>query len=297
MSGLDNTNKSNPTCIFDLQGNRCLNPKHDGYDYCLVHLEYLTKINVKIIAVNIIVKELGVDSPEVPENARFIDDLGADSLDIVALIMALEEAFGLKINNEDAEKLQSVRDAVGYLTSEMLRGERYVIHPTVDFPVIHRSIESKPENVHRILKQIIEGELFQDYFRKLQLESQKVERIFQLVIRNNWIDHFTTVPRFDENRSLYLAHIFFLCRVAIYHFTLQPKEIYFQSYALDELKLSYQIQYADGGDISSIKVSRSTQDAENNEDDQKTTFTFRTQEGIEEALTFLNKFLSNVEKK
>lgn len=288
------TNQSNQTCIFGLPEGGCPNLRHAGYDYCLEHLEYLTRVNVKILAFDIIVDELGVDSTEVHEKARFIDDLGADSLDTVELVMTFEEVFGLDISNEDAEKIQSVGNAVRYLTSRMLTKPRYVIHPTIDFSMIHKNIEGKLGNIHRILRQIIEGELFQDYFKHLQLATQDVESLFQLVIRNNWIDHVTTVPKFDKNRSLALSHIFFLCRTAIYHFTLEPKAINFQSYALDELKLYYQIQYAEEGDISYIRVSSSPRSGEHV---KYPTFTFRSQEGVEGALTFITKFLSNVEAK
>ena len=63
----------------------------------------------------IIVDELGVDEAEVDEKARFIDDLGADSLDLVELVMRFEEEFGIEIPDEDAEKIQSVGDAYSYV--------------------------------------------------------------------------------------------------------------------------------------------------------------------------------------
>lgn len=63
----------------------------------------------------IIVDELGVDEAEVTENARFIEDLGADSLDLVELVMRFEEEFGIEIPDEDAEKIQAVRDAYNYV--------------------------------------------------------------------------------------------------------------------------------------------------------------------------------------
>ena len=63
----------------------------------------------------IIVDELGVDEAEVTENARFIEDLGADSLDLVELVMRFEEEFGIEIPDEDAEKIQSVGDAYSYV--------------------------------------------------------------------------------------------------------------------------------------------------------------------------------------
>jgi len=64
---------------------------------------------------DIIAEELGVDREEVTDNARFIDDLGADSLDTVELVMRFEEEFGIEIPDEDAEKIQSVRDAIDYI--------------------------------------------------------------------------------------------------------------------------------------------------------------------------------------
>ncbi|HET9986387.1 MAG TPA: acyl carrier protein [Longimicrobiales bacterium] len=63
----------------------------------------------------IIVNELGVEPEKVTDEASFVEDLGADSLDTVELVMAFEEEFGIEIPDEDAEKLQTVGDAVNYL--------------------------------------------------------------------------------------------------------------------------------------------------------------------------------------
>ena len=63
----------------------------------------------------IIAKQLGVNISEVVDDASFVDDLGADSLDQVELVMAFEEAFNVEIPDEDAEKLQKVKDAVEYV--------------------------------------------------------------------------------------------------------------------------------------------------------------------------------------
>ncbi|OYT73632.1 MAG: acyl carrier protein [Chloracidobacterium sp. CP2_5A] len=67
----------------------------------------------------IIVEELGVDESEVTLEAKFIEDLGADSLDTVELVMRFEEDFGLEIPDEDAEKILSVKDAVSYIQSKL----------------------------------------------------------------------------------------------------------------------------------------------------------------------------------
>ncbi len=65
----------------------------------------------------IIVEQLGVDESEVTPNASFVDDLGADSLDTVELVMAFEEAFEIEIPDEDAEKIRTVKDAIDYINA------------------------------------------------------------------------------------------------------------------------------------------------------------------------------------
>ena len=67
----------------------------------------------------VIVDQLGVDEKEVTLEAKFIDDLGADSLDLVELVMALEEEYDTEISDEDAEKIQTVGDAIEYIKSHM----------------------------------------------------------------------------------------------------------------------------------------------------------------------------------
>lgn len=67
----------------------------------------------------IIVEQLGVDASEVAPQASFVNDLGADSLDTVELVMALEEEFDIEIPDEEAEKIQSVSQAVDYIKAHM----------------------------------------------------------------------------------------------------------------------------------------------------------------------------------
>jgi acyl carrier protein len=64
---------------------------------------------------DIIINELGVEAEKVTPEASFVEDLGADSLDTVELVMAFEEEFGIEIPDEDAEKLQTVGDAITYI--------------------------------------------------------------------------------------------------------------------------------------------------------------------------------------
>jgi acyl carrier protein len=66
----------------------------------------------------IIADQLGVDKEKITPEARFVEDLGADSLDVVELIMAFEEEFGIEIPDEDAEKIATVKDVIDYINSK-----------------------------------------------------------------------------------------------------------------------------------------------------------------------------------
>ena len=66
----------------------------------------------------IIAEQLGIKEEEIVPEASFVDDLGADSLDLVELIMALEEEFDTEISDEDAEKIQTVQDAIDYISGQ-----------------------------------------------------------------------------------------------------------------------------------------------------------------------------------
>ena len=65
----------------------------------------------------IVIEHLGVDADKVSDNASFIDDLGADSLDTVELVMAFEEEFSVEIPDDAAEKIQTVKDAIDFISS------------------------------------------------------------------------------------------------------------------------------------------------------------------------------------
>ncbi|MEW6387840.1 MAG: acyl carrier protein [Thermodesulfobacteriota bacterium] len=73
----------------------------------------MSSIEEKVI--NIVVDKLGVERSEVTPDAAFVDDLGADSLDLVELIMAMEEEFGHEIADEEAEKLRTVQDVINFI--------------------------------------------------------------------------------------------------------------------------------------------------------------------------------------
>jgi len=68
---------------------------------------------------SIVAEQLGIKKEEIKESSSFIDDLGADSLDTVELVMALEEEFGIEISDEDAEKIRTVGDAIKYIEEKV----------------------------------------------------------------------------------------------------------------------------------------------------------------------------------
>jgi acyl carrier protein len=77
--------------------------------------DFATMDNASDRVREIVARELSVDIDQVVPTASFMDDLGADSLDTVELVMAFEEAFGIEIPDEDAEKIRTVQDAVSYV--------------------------------------------------------------------------------------------------------------------------------------------------------------------------------------
>ncbi|MCU0247568.1 MAG: acyl carrier protein [Bryobacter sp.] len=79
----------------------------------------MTREQIESKVKSIIVEQLGVDEAQVDGTASFVDDLGADSLDIVELIMAFEEAFDLDVPDEDAEKLTTVKQANDYIEEKL----------------------------------------------------------------------------------------------------------------------------------------------------------------------------------
>lgn len=79
----------------------------------------MSENNIEARVKAIIIDQLGVSEDEVTLTASFVDDLGADSLDLVELVMALEEEFGQEIPDEDAEKIATVKDAVQYIQERL----------------------------------------------------------------------------------------------------------------------------------------------------------------------------------
>tara|TARA_B100000700_G_scaffold20419_1_gene19896 strand:- start:616 stop:891 length:276 start_codon:yes stop_codon:yes gene_type:complete len=86
--------------------------------FSILEKELTTMSDVSDRVKQIVVEHLGVDEAKVSDNASFIDDLGADSLDTVELVMAFEEEFGCEIPDEAAEKILTVKDAIGFIEDQ-----------------------------------------------------------------------------------------------------------------------------------------------------------------------------------
>jgi acyl carrier protein len=99
----------------------CAQPKHQISNLIEPSEENMAAVDEKVK--QIIVEQLGVDEGEVTSSASFVDDLGADSLDTVELVMAFEEAFDIEIPDEDAEKIRTVQDAVDYIGKHAKAGK------------------------------------------------------------------------------------------------------------------------------------------------------------------------------
>ena len=89
---------------------------HNGLQGTDKTKEKLKMASIEERVKQIVAEQLGVDEDQVTEDAAFMDDLGADSLDTVELVMALEEEFDIEISDEDAEKIQTVKDAIEYIS-------------------------------------------------------------------------------------------------------------------------------------------------------------------------------------
>ena len=90
-------------------------PLEDNLEVTYAMADVKAKVNVAEKVKQIVSEQLGVDEAEVTPTASFVDDLGADSLDTVELVMAFEEAFDLEIPDEEAEKIRTVQDAIAYI--------------------------------------------------------------------------------------------------------------------------------------------------------------------------------------
>jgi acyl carrier protein len=270
----------------------------DKYEFCRNHLEIRTRENVKSEVITIITDELGVDRSEVTDDARFVDHLGADSLDKVTIVLRFEESFNLWIPDKKADELVTVGAAVNHVIDVKLATGAYMQHPDTAAAAAADSRARKARHTERILKQIAWSRRFLEYYPPLELEADKVERLFQRVVRNDLITHVTPIPVGDD--KLTCLHVLLLGESKIYYFKFQCSTVRFEWAALNDLRFAYEMLLDEDKEISKVVVKSSSRDERDKrgharENLRDSVFEFAGEEEIEGALEFLAKYLVNLE--
>ena len=296
-------------CAFRTpHGAECLNQAVEGHEYCHYHLGPPSPENVRDWVVTFISYEVGEDPVYVSEQSRLIDDLGADSIDVVEIIMSLEEALTVEISDEESEGLQSVGDFISCVTKYV--GKVRSVTPSTA-PLI--DIEARNDrHSERILNRIIHSELFRSYYEALELDEEEVVRLFRRVMGNRFIYHVTpaVVYKDEAKQEPECVHLFLLGRHNLFYFKLLHRSVKFEWSALKDLRLSYEVILDDNNKISMISVTSSSAVAPHDANPHDTSssdgrcdaevslhnvfFDFVGDE-IEGALEFLDKYLTNLE--
>ena len=290
-------------------GKVCWGNVQGAHDFCEQHLWALTRENVMRRVTGIILDTIYSDASEVIEGARFVDDLGADSLETVALIMDIEDAFNLHIPDRKVEALQSVGQVVDHVTDVLLAKDTPLLHTDKEVTEaaerrVRRTLESE-----RIKNQILRSELFQGYYELLGLVPERVEWLYRRTLRNERVYKVTPIPDPDKSGGIKGVNILFLGSDRIYHFDLRPDFLGFEWASLNDITLTYEISLDGQGEVSKVVVNSSARDAlgtrrpgpgrggkrkesKMRESLRDATFEFEGEE-IEGAMDFLNRFLTN----
>lgn len=257
----------------------------------------------------IILDTIYSDASEVNEGARFVDDLGADSLETVALIMDIEESFNLNIPDGKAETLQSVRQVVDHVTDVLLANDTPLLHPDKGVTEAAERRTRRTLETERIKNQILRSELFRHYYELLGLAPERVEWLYRRTLRNERVYKVTPIPDPDKSGGIKGVNILFLGRDRIYHFDLRPDFLGFEWASLNDIILTYEISLDERGEVSKVVVNSNSRDAlgtsrpgagrgkkrkesKMRESLRDATFMFEGEE-IEGAMDFLNRFLTN----
>ncbi len=273
-------------------------PRH-GYDFCETHLEIRTRDNVKGEIITIVTDELGVDRSEVTNKARLVEDLGADSLDQIKLVVRLEESFKLWIPDKKADELLTVGAAINHVIDVLLATDTYMPYPDAVAAAVADSKARKAQHTERILKHIAQSDLFLSYYPPLGLEPDKVEKLFQRIVQNDLISYVTPIP-VGSGDQLIRLHVLLLGESKIYYFRFQPGTVKFEWAALNDLRFTYEMFLDEDNEISKVIVKSSSRDERDRrgyaqENLRDAVFEFKGEEEINGALEFLAKYLTNLE--
>lgn len=308
------TAKTSPDgkCTFvSADGRACRDTAAFGYEFCEHHLWALTRENVKAAATELISRELRREHAEVTDGARFIEDLGADSLDTSSMVMAIEEVFGFNVPDHKADTLLTVGQAVEHVMDVLQANNTPMPYPDKGIVEAADRRALKSRQSERIQNQILRSELFRRYYELLGLEPERVEWLYRRTVRDERVYQVTSIPDTDgAGGRLNGVNVLFLGKDRIYHFDLRPDFLGFEWAALSDLMLTYEIHLGPEGEVSKVVVQTSSRDAAGlaaragfrrrrgkggraAESLRDATFEFEGDE-IEAAMEFLTRFLTNL---
>ncbi len=284
---IEKNDKVKSRCSFDIDDqHRCQNNANPGFKYCLEHLELLTRIHTKTAIYHCLSEQLGIDIAVIEDSFTISKQLGADSLDLVELVMALEELFDMEVPDKDSEKLITVRDVFTYAYSRLLYVKKYVTHPFSDILNAYQKVKNKESCIKREIITIVNSDLFLDYTRQLGINTNQLATLIVDTIGNNWIEHVTTVPQF-KNKSFSGAHIILLSKKNLFYFFLEYKSIEVRKFHLNDFSLKSISKYNRNNEVESIKIFFFYQ---MNGDELEIELDFENHIGVSGANIFLKKY-------
>jgi acyl carrier protein len=284
--------KAKRGCQFRVDGTeRCSNPAEESYDYCATHLLALTDLFVRECLYRTISDHLGVDRSKITPDSSFIDDLGADSLDTVELVMAFEEIFGYEIPDDVAETIVRVTDATSFIIKRLGEDSKFFT-TTIETDGLSTLIRAKTSNADRQIKVILGNSLFQEYVETFNLQIDALERLLKDQLHGKWIEHVTTVAEPQTGAPLQRAHIIILTRTQIFYYNLSKSSVTSFAEYLRDIQIGAEYSYDDRGNLDSITTFYRSASGMDQLGPNKRQFSFTETHGVTKAHEFLIKYMS-----
>ena len=244
----------NRCCYINANKRRCRKRVHEQH-YCSEHLQLLTKLHVTQGVNDIVCEQMGAVMSEITPETTFVDDLNADSLDIVELVMEMEDEFDLSVPDEDIETISTIRDACDYIIDLLLTDGKYIINPTRPARSVAEAIRQDKTKCRRRLMKILENELFQDYVNQLSLSQKSTSEWITKLLRDRWVEHVTTIPVLNREKQMTAVHLMFLFKNAMDHIILYRKKMFFREVHLRDLDVEPEYIFDSEGKVREIVVN------------------------------------------
>lgn len=275
---------------LDASGTTCSEPVTAGQLYCAQHLGLLIRLNARELLIDVVVEVLGVSPDTVTDSAHFLEDLGADSLEFVALVVAVEEIFGLDIPDEKAQEMGTFGDACRFVFGRLLETGKLVLHAhrTVSKDIEHaKTKKSAPE---KQIEAIVTSQLFLDYQTRLEVPAVQMRHILAETLRCGWIEHVTTVPTLHADGLLDSVSVLLLTKTDILYLMLRKRGIFAQRVLLGDVFLQPHFSFHPDGRIHTVEVFALLPPGKRIGDSDNFRFSFKEKRGIAGALMFLQKY-------